>query len=862
MPNAFQSKNSQLSFKTLASVKFPLLFLLLIFQSTLIFSEENSAYSNKLPVIEADEDIGVIHTPEYSQVFVDHQSQLSLKEVIELNQFKDLEFGRVRNFKESDTYWYRFSIYNKHNKNLDLVFKTKNRNIVDAQFFQLEPKFLNSSQSFDDAALESVVVDFWAFGDSYAFKDRPIRARKYSIAFRIPAETEQHFYLRWQDKGQALIEMEVLSLADFFGEQMITQAYFFLILGFAFGVLVYNLSIFWRTRDQLYLSYVIYIASFILFLETQNGSIAAIWPKFVSPDIRAVFVWTSAFLVMFSAARFTSQILLLRERDPEKDSWFKALQLFSLFFALSSFFAPFQAVEYAAYIMSVATVGSCVSTAFLIYRRYNDNAAKIYLYSFAPIAICIFIVVSVYAFELFGFPFMDELLRLAFCLNLIILSSSLANQISVMTEKQRMYEGKLIAAKASEKAKSDFFGKMSHEIRTPLNGVIGVTELLKDSDLSETDRKYVDVLTASSRALMHLVNNIVDFSQVESGKLKIEDTNFDLQDMLLDIEKVFIMRILESGVPLLFEIDQSLSRMYYGDVNRIRQILINLLGNAYKFTSKGIVKVKIEQLINDKRWPNEKSFSFEVIDTGIGIPPAQVESIFEDFTQVYSANQHKYEGAGLGLAICRELSKLLRGEIKLYSQLDNGSVFKLEIPLKVIEGSSNDNIEKTFRFQKNNALSSRSLLIIDSCVDCCEIVSEASTQWGMKVGAVIDLVSALANARRSSEVGIPLDLVLVDYACLEEQKGGHHFLNALARHSATKNSVVIILVSQASVSARFASLRDQKIFIFQRQALVSRYQEAFVAAINRDESFFENNKPLLQESLDELIEKSTDENFN
>lgn len=799
------------------------------------------------------EDTHAIELADSVQEFIDPQGVLTLQEVIQKNQFHSIEKGRVRNYQASDSYWYRFGIKNPSDKSRDLYLKTKNRNIVAAGLYQLDAKYLKAYQSNVDL-IDSVEVEYQPFGDAYPFQERSVRSRKYVVRFEVPAHAEHYFYLKWQDKGQAIFEMEVVDRDQFFSEQMLSQGYLFLIIGFALGVLIYNLTIFWRTREQLYLSYSIYIVCFLFFLENQNGSIAFIWPRSFDTDLTSLSVWASAFLVMFSACRFTSQILQLQERDSERAYWFKIVQILSLLFAAACFYIPYQAIEYATYIVSLTVVVLCVGSAFQIVKRYNDQAAKIYLYSFLPIAVCILLVMAIYALELVAFPFMDELLRIAFGLNLVILSTALANHIDAMQEKQRAYEAMLVAAKASEHAKSEFFGKMSHEIRTPLNGVIGMTQLLEGTHVDEMQKKYIDILKASSSALMHLVNNIVDFSQVDAGKMKVDEREFNLQEMLLDIEKVFMMRVLESRVPLIFEIEDWLPKNYFGDMNRIRQILINLLGNAYKFTSKGIIKVKVSSLKDDPRWLNKNALRFEVIDTGIGIPAEQVESIFEDFTQVYSAGERKYGGAGLGLAICRELSTLLKGEIKLHSHLGSGSTFQLDIPLELVKKDDLNKKDIFFVIEKNKTLSSRSVLLIDDCTACREILTDISTRWGMKTGAVSTLEAGLANARRSSDVSVPIDLVIVDYNCLIEQEGGNHFINALSRHGATKNAIILILVSQASIAAQFSFLVNKKVFIIQRKALVRQLEDAFVAAINGDENYFKNNRPLLKENLDELLE--------
>ncbi len=810
-----------------------------------------------MPVYEVNEDTELVPLAPIAEVFVESKSQMVLQEAVNQKGFTPLEVDRIQSFKESDTYWYRFALKNTENKSLDLVLKTLNKNVVNAHFYQLDAKFLKN-ETMKEPEIESVVYDFEAFGDYRLFVDRPIRSRQYALTFRIPPYAEHHFYLRWQDKGQAVFEMELVDVPSFFSEQMSKQGYFFLIIGFAIGVLIYNLSIFWRIGEQLYLSYALYISSFIAFLETENGSIAVFWPSFLSYDLRASFMWTMAFMVMFTAARFTSQMLLLKEREPERASLFSIVQVFALLFLLASFVAPYQVVEYAAYIASVTLVSICIVTAFQIYRRYGDNSARIYLLSFLPVALSVVLVAATYALELFAFPYMSELLRIVFCLNLVILSLALANQIQVMNEKQRNYEGMLMAAKASELAKSEFFGKMSHEIRTPLNGVIGMSQLLDDGELNEKQKGYVEVLSASSRSLMHLVNNIVDFSQVDAGRMQLSEAPFDVLEMLLDIEKVMMIRTLESRIPLIFDLKPGMPRFVYGDVDRIRQVLINLLGNAYKFTSEGLIKIKIFTLKNDGRWSDKHAFRIEVSDTGIGIPSGQVESIFEDFTQVYSSNARKYGGAGLGLAICREISRLLGGEIKLHSQLGRGSTFILEIPLRQADAQELAKLKpKVFpvrefvEIERDPLLASRSLLLIDCCDEPRALLENTASEWGMKVGAVSNLEDGLSSARRSSDVSVGIDLVMVDYECLEHQEGGNHFIKALARHEATRSAIVIVLVSQTQLNISPETLSGDRVFLLQRKALVTSYYDAFVAVTQGDLEYFKHNQPLFLEYSDQ-----------
>jgi signal transduction histidine kinase len=827
------------------------LFIFFVLLGVSLFSLVPFSFAAKQAAVTQEEGPGIVvlssekfefSLDEHIQVFVDKKANLQLSDIIKLDDFSRHTLDDIRVFDESHVYWFRYGIKNETDNSLDVIVKTNNRNVTDATLYQLDPKVKPEKEGF--------IVDEQTFGDYQMFFDRPVTSRQYSIVLRVPAKTEHYVYLRWQDRGPTNYKLEVVDVGTFFDQQMTKQAIGFLVVGFALGALIYNLSIFTRTRDKIYFSYSLYVLTFVLYLESQSGSLSYFWLEFIPANIRGLWIWLSGFLVMFSMARFTSHILLLEEREPEHASWFKIFQLSQALFFVISFVLPYLVVNYLVYLSCMVTVVLCLGEALHVMRRYNDAAAKIFLWAFIPVCLSVLTLIAFYVFKLPSLAYMDELIRVAFCINLAVLSNALAEQINAMNRKQQFYETRLLAAKASEAAKSEFFGKMSHEIRTPLNGVIGASQILQETDLDKEQKKYVDVLISSSKALMHLVNNIVDFSRVEAGKMKLEEEHFDLKTMLLDIEKVFMMRILESHIPLLFDVDDSMPREFYGDVNRLRQILINFLGNAYKFTDRGVIIVKIGAFDHSVDPREKKIFRFEVIDTGIGIPPEQVESIFEDFTQLYSKKKRTQEGSGLGLAICRELAQLLGGKISLESEIGEGARFILDIPLKtVIDYDSG----KDFSIKKNPSLSDKSLLIIDTCDPCRDLLKTYSSQWGIKVGASASLQDGLSNVRRASEVDVAIDLVLVDYSCLETQEGGNHFIEALKRHNASKNAVVLVLVTQASVAPRFAIHQRDDVFIIQRQAFARSFEEVFEAAVNGDKSFFEESRPLLNANIDELF---------
>src|SRR5438270_9841131 len=232
------------------------------------------------------------------------------------------------------------------------------------------------------------------------------------------------------------------------------------------------------------------------------------------------------------------------------------------------------------------------------------------------------------------------------------------------------------AAEAASQAKSSFLARMSHEIRTPMNGVLGMTELLLETGLTSTQRKYADTVQRSGQNLLGIINDLLDFSKIEAGKLELENVDMDLRRTIEDIVDLLAERAHAKGLELACSIPVNLVTHVRGDPLRLGQVLTNLVGNAIKFIDQGSVVMRVAAVEESAQ---DVTMRFEVSDTGVGISPDAQSRIFEEFAQADGSTTRKHGGSGLGLAICKQLVEMMGGSIHVESALGTGSTFWFEI---------------------------------------------------------------------------------------------------------------------------------------------------------------------------------------
>lgn len=679
-------------------------------------------------------DQGQISFNNQFETYEDHEHQLSVESLVEAFDLNLWEPPNPRNtnvgFNDS-SYWLTAQLLNENPKAV--------KRILELQYPLLDEVEIALVHKGD-------IVYRYQTGDKYSHNHRPLADRYFLFPIDIPVG-ESRLFIRAATKGALNVPLKLWTEPALWQARAVSL----LAQGSFFGILLvmcaYNGFLFFATRDRSYLYYVIYVAMFAAHQACVRGfAFQYAWPENLpwNDHVQDFFV----IFTVTAALAFFKEFLSLSTQRPVLD---RLLKLLIWGWILVGAVAVVLDKTVLVWISSMGTMVSVIvalACAVVLWIQ-GFRPAKLFLLAW----LCLLVSVLIYITKNHGILpsnfFTEYSLQIGSVIEVCLLSFALADRITYLKRNEQNATELAIRAESEITAKKDFLSKVSHEIRTPMNGVLGMIQLLQITQLNGTQKRYADIIYRSAKALTNVISDILDYSKMEKGKLDLQLSNMNVRELMRDMQSIFAKPAAEKNIEIVQEVDSKLPETIRVDEVRVRQIFINIISNAIKFTDHGSVKLIAKPL-------GDEYINFEIEDTGSGMSQQQVDKVFAEHVD---GDPSHTEGAGLGLVISRQLIELFGGELSIKATKQEGTSVSFYLPMVQPAEVSPEVSDEAAPYTKPVRSYSKTILVVDDDVPSQEVVQSMLQRMGHRVCVVENGQEALSAVKDNEQYW---DMIFMD----------------------------------------------------------------------------------------------------
>lgn len=521
---------------------------------------------------------------------------------------------------------------------------------------------------------------FFQLGDHVQFESRPVAVRNFVIPLDMQPGQTLYCLLRVESTSNIALPITVSDVIPFVEHTRAVDWLLGWFYGLAFGLFIYNLLVFFASRERVYLFYVLHVFGGWGYNSALDGSFAMIWTLLDVQDGSVVF-----FICLSLASSLSFSLNYLGYNAP--DLWPRRIGRY-LQALIGLVVAGLAVLPVSVLAQSVVYVGLVVALYIWVLGllRFREGTIEVWAFILGFGAVVIVAIGALLASLGFDIPLglATYGMKLAWMFELACLSFGLGLRIRHLKIEQRNHDLEMAESRAESRGKTEFLAKVSHEIRTPMNGILGLAELLGMTQLSGEQGRYVSAIDSAGRAMVDVVNDILDYSKLAAGKMTLNKQIFDLFELVRDCASIFEMSARKKQLDLRVMLRQGTPTRITGDAGRVRQVILNLLSNAMKYTDGGHVFLRLS--LTDEISDEQVVIRIAVEDTGIGIGRDDQTKLFQSFSQIPGEVTNRESGTGLGLAISQQLVELMGGHIGVDSLLGHGSSFWFTLPVQLQEG--------------------------------------------------------------------------------------------------------------------------------------------------------------------------------